>query len=378
MKTPNLELAEVSLSSTPEANLLNDAFWRLDAIVQLCVLDITLSVPPADATQGARYIVAGPATGLWARQERRIAEQTPAGWVFISPRAGWVARVMNEEGRSYEFTGTTWLPLLIPATNVGVDGTESLDEVLAGYEERITALEQGASGELATQILADGPLAFWKCDEVSGTTLADSSGNSFALTLTGTYVLAAEILIPKLPTTKFLHVGTGSTSFASRAGTLGLSTPINRDWTIEAIVHVNTTGVNTFFSITASGETSQTNYQISLQTDASLNLRVFWESAAGNNIDNILSGSAINRSHSFHLLVTNDNAAKFLSFFVDGIYAGGVGYGTLATDGSTTSTYLGGDVVNGGGDVGIAYVAFYTHKLTQERVMAHALAAGLA
>jgi hypothetical protein len=37
----------------------------------------------------------------------------------------------------------------------------------------------------ATAVLADSPWGFWKCDESSGTTLADSSGNSRPMTISG-------------------------------------------------------------------------------------------------------------------------------------------------------------------------------------------------
>jgi hypothetical protein len=107
MKTPNLELAEVSLSSTPEAELLNEAFWTLDAIVQLAVLDKDLATPPENAPQGARYIVADDGTGDWVGKDRRVAMMTPAGWIFATPRPGWRARVLDE-GLDYEFAGSAW------------------------------------------------------------------------------------------------------------------------------------------------------------------------------------------------------------------------------------------------------------------------------
>jgi hypothetical protein len=41
----------------------------------------------------------------------------------------------------------------------------------------------------ADEVLADSPRGYWKCDEASGTTLADSSGNAITLTCAGTYTV---------------------------------------------------------------------------------------------------------------------------------------------------------------------------------------------
>lgn len=46
----------------------------------------------------------------------------------------------------------------------------------------------------ATEILADSPALYWKCDETSGTTLVDSSGNGRDGTLTGSYALAGAVV----------------------------------------------------------------------------------------------------------------------------------------------------------------------------------------
>ena len=47
----------------------NEALRRLDAVVQLAVLDATLAAPPASPDEGDRYIVAASATGAWAGQD---------------------------------------------------------------------------------------------------------------------------------------------------------------------------------------------------------------------------------------------------------------------------------------------------------------------
>lgn len=112
MKTPTLELVEVTQADTPAADDINDSFWALDAIVQLTVLDKDLNEPPDDAVQGARYIVASGPTGEWAGHARHIAYLTPDGWLFRTPRPGWIAYVLDELTQ-YVFTeDSEWDSLL--------------------------------------------------------------------------------------------------------------------------------------------------------------------------------------------------------------------------------------------------------------------------
>lgn len=107
MKTPNLELVEVSETSTPESGLLNESFWALDVLVQPSVQSVVLNAPPADAKQGAKYIVALPATGEWSGHDRHVAYLTPFGWKFRVPRRGWRFKDLTS-GDFYEFSGVIW------------------------------------------------------------------------------------------------------------------------------------------------------------------------------------------------------------------------------------------------------------------------------
>ncbi|MCH9693841.1 MAG: hypothetical protein K0U72_04970 [Gammaproteobacteria bacterium] len=73
-------------------------------------------------------------------------------------------------------------------------------------------LPQG--GDYSAKILADNPVAYWRLGETSGTTAADSSGNSHDLTYTGTYTLGQPALVSnsdasmRIPTTGSGHAGT--------------------------------------------------------------------------------------------------------------------------------------------------------------------------
>ena len=80
---------------------------KLDAVVQLGVLDKDLSTPPGSPANGDRYIVGPSATGAWAGQEKSIARYRSAAWEFYAPAADWVAYV-RDEGLLYVYTGTVW------------------------------------------------------------------------------------------------------------------------------------------------------------------------------------------------------------------------------------------------------------------------------
>lgn len=103
MTTPNLQLPEVPRAILGASDELNDAFWSLDAVVQLAVKDKDLTTPPLDAVQGDRFIVPQAALGSWSGRGRSIAYLGPQGYQFFSPRPGWRARVLDENAW-YVFT----------------------------------------------------------------------------------------------------------------------------------------------------------------------------------------------------------------------------------------------------------------------------------
>ncbi len=99
---PFLEEAQAQKSVT-----VNDALSRLDALVQLSVIERTLGTPPASPAEGDRYIVAAGATDAWLGQETKVAAFVDGAWGFFTPRAGWLAYVEGEDGVAV-FDGSTW------------------------------------------------------------------------------------------------------------------------------------------------------------------------------------------------------------------------------------------------------------------------------
>lgn len=69
-----------------------------------------IATDPVSPTAGARYIVTGTPTGNWsAYSQHDIAESDgQGGWIRVSPVAGWVAYVVDEN-KMYAFNGSAWV-----------------------------------------------------------------------------------------------------------------------------------------------------------------------------------------------------------------------------------------------------------------------------
>lgn len=102
----------------------NEALVKLDLMVQLAVINRTLTTAPALPTIGDRHIVAAGATGPWVGQSGRIALFTEAGWQFTQPLPGWQAYVMAE-GQMAFFNGLAWIALSDGPLTVGQLGVSA-------------------------------------------------------------------------------------------------------------------------------------------------------------------------------------------------------------------------------------------------------------
>lgn len=113
-----LNLPFIAASQDQKHVTHNEAILMLDAIVQLAVLSMDQTAPPASPADGARYIVAAGATGAWAGRDNQIAVWQGA-WVFYAANNGWVAWVEAETGL-FAWQDTEWL---------AVGGTANLQNV---------------------------------------------------------------------------------------------------------------------------------------------------------------------------------------------------------------------------------------------------------
>lgn len=188
--TPNLGLELLTEAQDQPDVPLNYDLRKLDALVQLSIIDKDLLAPPVGAADGARYIVAGgggTATGLWASHERSVAVLTLGEWTFYPPAPGWRARVLDENA-DYVFGAGS------PASWVPAEGsvTPQLVEYQVALSDMTTALTTGA-----TKGYMRAPRAFTLTD-VRGSLGTASSGSPNPDTIVDVNVNGATILSTKL------------------------------------------------------------------------------------------------------------------------------------------------------------------------------------
>ena len=86
----------------------NEAMAAIGSLAQLSVKDRDLGVPPANPSDGDRYIVGPSALGAWQGQEGNVAVWLShlSSWVFFEPVIGWQAYIEDEEVLTvYKTTG---------------------------------------------------------------------------------------------------------------------------------------------------------------------------------------------------------------------------------------------------------------------------------
>jgi hypothetical protein len=88
----------------------NEAILRLDALVQMSVKDRGLIEPPADPSDGDRYIPASGATGAWATWDLNVAWFVDGVWTKLTPREGWRVLV-DDEDVLLVWDGAAWVEI---------------------------------------------------------------------------------------------------------------------------------------------------------------------------------------------------------------------------------------------------------------------------
>lgn len=103
----NLELPYVEEAQAQKHVTVNEAFRRLDALVQLTVIDRTTTAPPGSPSEGDRYIIASPATGAWSGRVGEVAAYLDGAWAYFEPQEGWLAFIADEDALGV-FDGSSW------------------------------------------------------------------------------------------------------------------------------------------------------------------------------------------------------------------------------------------------------------------------------
>lgn len=85
-----------SAQSQPEVPL-NTETRILEAMCALSVASRVVGVPPSTIVDGACYIVAAGATGVWTGKDNQVAIGANGAWLFVTAKPGQEAYVQNED-----------------------------------------------------------------------------------------------------------------------------------------------------------------------------------------------------------------------------------------------------------------------------------------
>ncbi len=212
----------------------NEAINQLDLIVQLTVLNRTLTTAPALPAAGDRHIVAAGATGPWAGQSGRIALFAETGWQFTQALPGWRAHVLSE-GQTAVFDGLGWEtpsdgPLTV--TQLGVSATADASNRLtvsspatllnhsgSGHQLKLNKAAAGDTASLLFQTGFSGRAEMGTTGSDDFAVKVSANGSTFNTALQAAAV-SGEVTLPKP-----VHLGGQAADPVSPAdGTLWLNT----------------------------------------------------------------------------------------------------------------------------------------------------------
>ena len=105
--TNQLGLPLVQSAQAQKHVTVNEAFARLDGLVQLVIKSRSVTLPPGAVIDGVCYAVPVDAVNEWSGQDGRLAVGTNGGWDFVEPKRGWRA-VILDEGEAAIHDGSDW------------------------------------------------------------------------------------------------------------------------------------------------------------------------------------------------------------------------------------------------------------------------------
>lgn len=148
--TPVLALPLIRPAQAQKHIPHNEALRLLEVLVQAGVAGRSLTTPPEDPPEGARWLVPAGATGDWAGRAGQIAVFQQGAWVFLSPAEGWQIWV-SDEALALRFQGGGWLapsdqPLQVARLGIATPAEGPNRLALAGEASLFT--HQGAGHQI--------------------------------------------------------------------------------------------------------------------------------------------------------------------------------------------------------------------------------------
>lgn len=106
-QTPNLSLPFIMPAQAQKHVTHNEAIELLDMIVQLALEATGATLPHVSPAEGQAWGLGTVPTGAWAGQAGKIATWRGGGWLFVTPRTGWIAWV-KAQNEAQVMTGGVW------------------------------------------------------------------------------------------------------------------------------------------------------------------------------------------------------------------------------------------------------------------------------
>ncbi len=125
-ETPRLALPLLQAAQAQKHVTVNEAMVRLDGLTQLDLLSASSLSPPSVAADGDCYAIPDGSTGAWTGREGKVAIYTNGGWVFVAPRVGWRAWIIDVSSSAL-FDGADWM---LGAVAISQNGAAMVHEVV--------------------------------------------------------------------------------------------------------------------------------------------------------------------------------------------------------------------------------------------------------
>jgi len=105
--TPRMSLPMLAPAQAQKHVTVNEALARIDAMTHLTLISVDTTTAPVAASDGDIYAVPPGAVNAWAGQDGQLAIVVNGGWVFVPPRRGWRAIVLDQ-GVQAIWDGSNW------------------------------------------------------------------------------------------------------------------------------------------------------------------------------------------------------------------------------------------------------------------------------
>lgn len=222
----------------------------------------------------------------------------------------------------------------------------------------------------SSEVLADSPLAYWKLDETSGTTAADSSGNARDATYTGSPTVGATSLLAD-GSGKAMSVAADSGQHATIASASWMNV---NTFTVEALATFSAYDSGNG-DIVLSRYTAGDNYPMEMGRQYGGTAYPWIQVVVAGNRYNVAGPSALSNGVTYHLAATYDGSN--IRMYVNGSQVGSPQAATGNVSWSSSQFDIGRSAQASSTTPGavIDEVAFYGTALSGARIAAHAAAA---